>query len=130
MSAASSLAATQTPCCGRLGPAACILSATQLSSCSFLGAGPARAHPRRRRLLPLPSLHARSARKLCLVLDLDHTLLNSVLYSELLGPQGKWLEARAAAQAQLPPERRDLYRLDSIKVPRQPATARALSAGR
>ena len=59
--------------------------------------------------------------KLCLVLDLDHTLLNSATFAEVAaGAAGgvvNLLESRAAAEAaNLPPEQRQLFRIDAIKV--------------
>ena len=60
---------------------------------------------------------ARRQGKLCLVLDLDHTLLNSAMFGEVEAPLGAQLEARAVAEAAaLPPSERLLYRMDDIKV--------------
>ena len=65
-------------------------------------------------------MHAAAHRKgkLCLVLDLDHTLLNSARYAEV-GPElNDRLERRCAAeeQAGIPEMDRLLFRLDEIKV--------------
>lgn len=55
--------------------------------------------------------------KLCLVLDLDHTLLNSVRYSEIDQRLGEMLERRSAAEAEAVLEQeRLLFRMDEIKV--------------
>jgi hypothetical protein len=54
---------------------------------------------------------------LCLVLDLDHTLLNSATFAEVGTALHEALEARAANEAAtLPPEQRLLHRMDNIKV--------------
>lgn len=66
--------------------------------------------------LGLPRGVCRAA-KLCLVLDLDHTLLNSVMFTEVDAQLGAWLEARAEQHTRLPPEQRMLFRIDEIKVP-------------
>ena len=58
----------------------------------------------------------RSAGKLCLVLDLDHTLLNSIMFSELDSTLGQRLEERAESEMALPEEKRMLFRLDNIQV--------------
>ncbi|KAH7618016.1 putative RNA polymerase II C-terminal domain phosphatase-like 3 [Nannochloris sp. 'desiccata'] len=53
-----------------------------------------------------------SAGKLCLVLDLDHTLLHSVMFSELEPSVDAWLQGRAEADAALPhQENRMLFRI-------------------
>ena len=57
-----------------------------------------------------------SSGKLCLVLDLDHTLLHSVMFSELEAPVKKWLQARAEAEAALPAEQRMLFSANNIEV--------------
>lgn len=55
--------------------------------------------------------------RLCLVLDLDHTLLNSATFTEVGPVLGELLESRAAAEAaNLAPDRRLLFRMDAIKV--------------
>jgi hypothetical protein len=58
----------------------------------------------------------RSAGKLVLVLDLDHTLLHSAMYAELEQAVGETLEARAATEAAAPLARRSLFRVDSHQV--------------
>lgn len=65
---------------------------------------------------PAAASPPRSARKLCLILDLDHTLLCSATFAEVDPPLARWLDAAAAAQAALPFERRDLFRLEGVKV--------------
>lgn len=73
------------------------------------------AHPSPRRLLR-PSRQG----KLCLVLDLDHTLLNSATFSEVGPAVHAALEAQAAHEvATLPAGQRLLFRLDAIKVSRE-----------
>lgn len=70
------------------------------------------AHPSPRRLLR-PSRQG----KLCLVLDLDHTLLNSATFSEVGPAVHAALEAQAAHEvATLPAGQRLLFRLDAIKM--------------
>jgi RNA polymerase II C-terminal domain phosphatase-like 3/4 len=67
--------------------------------------------------------------KLCLVLDLDHTLLNSATFAEVGPALHEALDARAASEAAtLPPDQRLLFRLDAIKVRgrRRPAAYRTL----
>lgn len=55
--------------------------------------------------------------KLCLVLDLDHTLLNSATFAEVGPALHEALDVRAASEAaMLPPDQRLLFRLDAIKV--------------
>jgi hypothetical protein len=55
--------------------------------------------------------------KLCLVLDLDHTLLNSATFAEVGPALHEALDARAASEAAtLPPDQRLLFRLDAIKM--------------
>lgn len=61
-------------------------------------------------------MFACSQGKLCLVLDLDHTLLQSVMYSELMPSTLAWLEKRLQATVNLPLEKRDLFKLESIQV--------------
>lgn len=63
-----------------------------------------------------PFVRVRSAGKLCLVLDLDHTLLQSVMYSELEPSVGRWLEQRAAVESLGKMEQRELFRNDAIQV--------------
>jgi len=59
----------------------------------------------------------RSAGKLCLVLDLDHTLLHSVMFSELEPSVNAWLEGRAEADAALPQqEKRMLFRISGMQM--------------
>ncbi|KAL4419249.1 hypothetical protein ABPG77_001187 [Micractinium sp. CCAP 211/92] len=55
--------------------------------------------------------------KLCLVLDLDHTLLNSATFSEVGPVVHAALEAQAAREAAtLPADQRLLFRMDAIKM--------------
>ena len=55
--------------------------------------------------------------KLCLVLDLDHTLLNSATFAEVGPALHEQLETRAASEAAtLPEDKRLLFRMDAIKV--------------
>lgn len=55
--------------------------------------------------------------KLCLVLDLDHTLLNSARFSEVDPALAQRLEQRCASEAEALPEAdRLLFRMDDIKV--------------
>lgn len=55
--------------------------------------------------------------KLCLVLDLDHTLLNSATFSEVGPSVHASLEAQAAHEAaKLPENQRLLFRMDAIKM--------------
>ena len=55
--------------------------------------------------------------KLCLVLDLDHTLLNSATFAEVGPALHEQLEVRAASEAAtLPEDKRLLFRMDAIKV--------------
>lgn len=57
--------------------------------------------------------------KLCLVLDLDHTLLNSATFAEVGPTLHDSLKARAASEAAtLPEDQRLLFRIDGIKVSR------------
>ena len=59
----------------------------------------------------------RSAGKLCLVLDLDHTLLHSVMFSELDPKMETWLQSRAEVEAALPQqERRMLFRINEMQM--------------
>jgi hypothetical protein len=52
-----------------------------------------------------------------LVLDLDHTLLNSATFAEVGPALHEQLEARAASEAAtLPEDKRLLFRMDAIKV--------------
>ncbi|KAG7672111.1 hypothetical protein KSW81_004994 [Nannochloris sp. 'desiccata'] len=58
-----------------------------------------------------------SAGKLCLVLDLDHTLLHSVMFSELEPSVDAWLQGRAEADAALPhQENRMLFRISGMQM--------------
>ena len=57
-----------------------------------------------------------SQHKLCLVLDLDHTLLQSVMYGELMPSTIDWLEKRLQATVNMPPEKKDLFKLESIQA--------------
>jgi hypothetical protein len=57
-----------------------------------------------------------SQRRLCLVLDLDHTLLNSALFTHVDPGLHAWLEARAADAQARPPEERLIFKLEGIKV--------------
>lgn len=57
-----------------------------------------------------------SQRKLCLVLDLDHTLLQSVVYGELMPSTIDWLERRLQATVNVPLEKKDLFKLESIQA--------------
>ncbi|KAI3433318.1 hypothetical protein D9Q98_003136 [Chlorella vulgaris] len=55
--------------------------------------------------------------KLCLVLDLDHTLLNSATFGEVGPVLHQALELRAATEAEtLPQHERLLFRMDGIKM--------------
>lgn len=55
--------------------------------------------------------------KLCLVLDLDHTLLNSATFAEVGPTLHDSLKARAASEAAtLPEDQRLLFRIDGIKM--------------
>lgn len=57
----------------------------------------------------------RRQRRLCLVLDLDHTLVNSARFGEVDADQTAQLEARLACDAErLPPAQRQLHRLPRI----------------
>lgn len=68
-----------------------------------------------------PPLHPSRHGKLCLVLDLDHTLLNSATFSEVGPVVHAALEAQAAREAAtLPADQRLLFRMDAIKVSRAP----------
>lgn len=65
----------------------------------------------------LPALRPSRHGKLCLVLDLDHTLLNSATFSEVGPSVHASLEAQAAHEAaKLPENQRLLFRMDAIKV--------------
>jgi len=61
-------------------------------------------------------VRVRSVGKLCLVLDLDHTLLQSVMYSELEPTIGRYLEQRVAVESLGKMEQRELFRNDAIQV--------------
>jgi NLI interacting factor-like phosphatase len=55
--------------------------------------------------------------KLCLVLDLDHTLVNSVRFGELAPDMTERLQQRMAKEAErLPEEQRSLFALDGIQM--------------
>lgn len=54
------------------------------------------------------------SQQLCLVLDLDHTLLNSAKFSEVDREWEYKLESLAAAQTSLPSDQRDLFRLPKL----------------
>lgn len=56
-------------------------------------------------------------RKLCLVLDLDHTLINSARFSEVDPEHEAMLRSHQANEAaRLPEERRELFRLERIQM--------------
>ena len=56
-------------------------------------------------------------RKLCLVLDLDHTLINSARFSEVDPEHEAMLRSHQANEAlRLPEDRRELFRLDRIQM--------------
>jgi len=67
-----------------------------------------------------------SQNKLCLVLDLDHTLLNSVMFSELDQQTGLLLEEKVALEEALPPNQRMLYQLLTIRVLRTEETRKLM----
>lgn len=55
--------------------------------------------------------------KLCLVLDLDHTLINSARFSEVDPEHEAMLRSHQANEAlRLPEDRRELFRLDRIQM--------------
>ena len=54
--------------------------------------------------------------KLCLVLDLDHTLVNSARFSEVSEPMLALIEQQLAEQERLPPEQRLLHCLPHISM--------------
>ncbi|CAL8464910.1 g4445 [Coccomyxa elongata] len=55
-------------------------------------------------------------RRLCLVLDLDHTLVNSAKFSEVEPEHLLLLERQLQREARLPQEERRLFRLDHISM--------------
>lgn len=84
-----------------------------------------RARPAQRLPRPVPTLaRDRGLRfplcrrgKLCLVLDLDHTLLNSCTYDELEDAGlAADLDGRARAEVALPHAQRQLFCLDGLQV--------------
>ena len=54
--------------------------------------------------------------KLCLILDLDHTLVNSARFAEVDAPTAALLEQQEREQARQPPEQRLLHRLLHINM--------------
>lgn len=61
--------------------------------------------------------HKCRQRKLCLVLDLDHTLINSARFSEVDPEHEAMLRSHQANEAlRLPEDRRELFRLDRIQM--------------
>jgi hypothetical protein len=68
-------------------------------------------------VLPRCCLSPSRQGKLCLVLDLDHTLLNSATFGEVGPVLHQTLELRATTEAEtLPQHERLLFRMDGIKV--------------
>ncbi len=56
-------------------------------------------------------------RKLCLVLDLDHTLINSARFTEVEPEHEALLRSHLANDAvRLPEEKRELFRLERIQM--------------
>lgn len=89
-----------------------LFASTPRLECWRMAPRPASAHHQPH--IPLSALHRRG--KLCLVLDLDHTLLNSARYAEVDPELQRELERRIEQEALLPAEERLLFKVEEIKV--------------